>query len=217
MYKKFFNKIYDKFTLENENINEHFNTSLELLEEALNKALYELYNESGPIINNNFENNKPPKQIDNIIPPKNIPDPATNNNLLIKDELNHLNKIQSELQKILKDNYKLQNNDDCNSLSRGTSEAVLILKEELFDYGKRSPIVNLEEFNSNQGVNTNEIYIGGSDNDNDYGVGGQNKILIEIESTMSNILALIKKIYDKTKPPETSSKYYIINQHIYFS
>lgn len=174
LYKKFFNQFYEKVPFV---LNEKFNISLNNIEENLNKTLEEFYQEK-EVFNKeeHIQIHQPVKESLDSKADKNV-------QIFLEEEFEKLQKIQSELHRVLKENFKISLEDNL-SLSRKNSEAVLILKEELFDMNKKSPVIDIEEAS-------------------DYDILMRREM---IDSTVTNILALIKKISEKTKAPDNSCK-----------
>jgi hypothetical protein len=182
VYKKFFNKLYESCSGNENIISDNIKQSVSKIENVFNTILNNFYSSNK---NNEVDNN-------NIVPPPN------NTTELLNEQLDHFNKIQEELKKIIKDNLKVRErrDDDDFAISRNNSEPVFIDKEELNDYtgNKRSPVININMDKEN--LNTIPSATLNSD---------PAKIIGTINESVNNINNIIQKIYELTRQPDHSS------------
>jgi hypothetical protein len=197
-----FNKIYGKFTNNNEKIPEKILKYTEMLDNNLNILVDNLYinckheKEVQFVTDNKEINDHSHKETLNK-QTSNIPHYENNHNLqnlqnlqILNDQIENLNKIQNELKKILTENYKIKELKDDNELSKQSSEAVLIDRDELIDNNKLSPVINLNLENN---------------------LDDQDRLILMINENFAKINSLIKKIGETSKPLDHSSKFFFIN------
>jgi hypothetical protein len=177
IYKNIFNKLYSKFIIESEKVSEKLREGLEIVDQNLNYMLNSLYPgqaEKIPFPSQIYYNKEIKGRESIVESPK----------YDWTEHLEKLNKIQTELKKIMKENFKVKEGDEC-ELSRNHSEAVLIDREELTDCNKTSPVVNLRL---------------GKDANN------AENLSLEANDNLNLILNLIKKLNEISKAPDHSSK-----------
>jgi len=160
-----FNKIYSKFTDNNNKIPKHIIKCSETFETNLDSIVNSLYQEEEK---ENISKDKPT---------------STYLNNILNFQIENMNKIQNDLLKMLKENFKYKDLIYSNDISRRNSEPVLLEKDEIIDVNRFSQLVDL--------------------NCEDY--DEQKKIDI-INENVSRINLLIKKLWDISKPPDNSSK-----------
>jgi hypothetical protein len=174
IYKNIFNKLYSRFVLENEKVSEKLFEGLDIVDQNLNYVLNFVYN---------GETEEFPVHIANFYQKKEIPPAAPEFDW--NEQVAKLNKIQNDLKKILKENFKLKEGDEY-ELSRNPSEAVLIDREELLDNNKVSPVINLK-LNRENSNNLENIFQ-------------------EANEQINHISILIRKLNEVSKAPDHSSK-----------
>ncbi len=174
IYKNLFNKLYSRFILENEKISEKLVEGLGIVDQNLNYLLNFVYN---------GEIEEFPIKMPNLYKINEIPPAAFE--LDWNEQLTKLISMQNDFKKILKENFKLKESDDC-EFYRNPSEAVLIDREELLNNYKVSPVINLQ---LNRGNSSN-----------------QENIFDEVNEQINQISNMIKKLNEVSKPPDHSSK-----------
>lgn len=186
LFKQLFSKMFDNFKMDYynndlkiESTSKNANIAFKELTTNLNLSLRSIYDHLYNENNCSVENNQTIKnEFNNTYNNKYI------NDLNLENSISALNEITIELKNILKDNFKIAENDNLNNVynkrERRLSEAVLIDKDELIDKNKISPVINIEAEHSNQQENLKD------------------KI-----SSINNYVMRLKEI---TKIPENSSK-----------
>lgn len=190
LYKKLFNKVYEKYNLDDKKLTEKVESNNKQIEECLNKTLYKLYN-----------NEEEEEEEEEKVEEKNLSLDHNNQNILniLNNQLNNFNQINNELNKIITQNFAKTNNNLKNSINlelqpRRNSEVVLIDKEELFDNNKKSPIINLD-IDENIQINNKDTIP---------------NITQSLNDNLANINQKIKQLYELTKPVEISSNIIIL-------
>jgi hypothetical protein len=186
IYKKLFNKVYEKYSIENnEYVSERLNKNITKIESCFNQVLDGLSEDKV----NNFQKES---GVNSMIEKNEIVYNFNSNQLvtILQEQLENMNKINSELNKIIKDNFpklnttgnNINTNNNVNNLSRENSEAVLLDKDDFtFEFNN---------LNENSEKNKNETDL----------------LYSKIDESISQINNIIKKIYELTKPVECSSK-----------
>lgn len=222
IYKKVFNKFCEYHNEENK----YPSQSLEEIIKLLNKIENELnlvknkiyynteYDSSKNLIEKNIINTvrKETKE-NNLFNDRKLSTNKEEDNLMYRQEIfnkhiENLNSIQREISEILKDNFKSRDHDDKKDeyeLSRANSEAVLVDKDELTDFTKKSPIIHL---NMEQQLTIKEEKLISTKN------LSHQELSELIETKYKNILSDLKKINEYTKLPDNSSKNYYIIQFL---
>lgn len=198
-----FNKIYEKFTVGSETVPEKLLNCIQLIEQNLNYVVDKLYysNEEKGKEMNSLKDLKESVRVEKMEKDNEKPhikkDPpliGENFTQFLNEHMDNLNKLQLEVKKILKENFKINNSLDDNILSKQNSEAVLIDREELNDNNKFSPVINLE----------NDIVPGGKLNSGN-NINNEDKVTKIIESVII-LTQMIRRIGDVSKIPDNSSK-----------
>jgi hypothetical protein len=184
MYKRVFNKIYEKYSISDANINENLKNNINFVETSLNQALNNMMEgicRDIPIGKEVFiydQNNKIQEELQ-----------KENMELLdlLRKQYQSQEAVKNEMKKIFQENFKMKTSEILSeniiNLEKNSSGIVYIEKD---DEGITSPIMNFR----------NEDF-------------DLEKISDKLEQNQKNVNLFLHRLYEITKPPENSSKFKI--------